>query len=113
MTTQALATNGAKVYICGRTEEKLERVAEIYGKNISGSIIPVTADVSKKDEIKKLVEYVSGREKCLCILINNAGIALNTQETEVTSAEEMSKNLFDDEDETFEMWTDTYRTNVP
>ena len=113
MCVQALATNGAKVYICGRTEEKLQRVAEVYGKDIPGQIIPIQADVSKKDEIKKLVDEVSSKEKCLCILINNAGISLNTQQTEAKSAEEMSKNLFDDENETFDMWTDTYRTNVP
>ncbi|EXJ82708.1 gluconate 5-dehydrogenase [Capronia epimyces CBS 606.96] len=113
MATQALATNGAKVYICGRTEEKLERVVEVYGKGIRGSIIPITADVSKKEEIKKLVNHISEREKCLCILINNAGIELHTQQVEAKSAEEMSKNLFDDPNETFEMWTDTYRTNVP
>jgi NAD(P)-dependent dehydrogenase (short-subunit alcohol dehydrogenase family) len=113
MTTQALATNGARVYICGRTEEKLERVAEIYGNDISGEIIPITADVSKKADIKKLVQEISSKEKCLCILVNNAGIALNTQQTEASSVEEMKENLFDDKDETFEMWTDTYRTNVP
>jgi len=113
MATQALATNGAKVYICGRTAEKLDRVAEIYGKDIPGQIIPITADVSKKDDIRKLVQEISSKEKCLCILINNAGIALNTQQTEASSAEEMKKNLFDDENETFENWTDTYRTNVP
>ncbi|KIW62771.1 hypothetical protein PV04_10905 [Phialophora macrospora] len=113
MITQALATNGAKVYICGRTEEKLDRVAELYGKDIPGQIIPITADVSKKEEIKNLVSEISSKEKCLCILVNNAGIALNTQQTEADSAEEMKKNLFDDENETFENWTDTYRTNVP
>jgi NAD(P)-dependent dehydrogenase (short-subunit alcohol dehydrogenase family) len=113
MATQALAVNGAKVYIVGRTEEKLEAVAQIYGKDIPGEIIAITADVSKKEDIKNLVSEISSREKCLCILINNAGIALNTQQTEAKTAEEMSKNLFDDEKETFEMWTDTYRTNVP
>jgi len=113
MATQALAANGAKVYIVGRTEEKLERVAEIYGKDISGSIIPISVDISQKDEIKRLVSDISAKEKCLCILINNAGIALNSQQTEAKTAEEMSKNLFEDESETFEMWTDTYRTNVP
>ena len=113
MATQALAVNGAKVYIVGRTEEKLETVAQIYGKDIPGEIIPITADVTQKEEIKKLATEISSREKCLCILINNAGIALNTQQTEAKTAEEMSKNLFDDEKETFEMWTDTYRTNVP
>lgn len=112
MATQALAVNGAKVYIVGRTE-KLETVAQIYGKDIPGEIIPITADVSKKEEIENLASEISSREKCLCILINNAGIALNTQQTEAKTAEEMSKNLFDDENENFEMWTDTYRTNVP
>jgi hypothetical protein len=102
MATQALAVNGAKVYIVGRTEEKLETVAETYGKDIAGEIIPITADVSKKEEIKDLVREISSREKCLCILINNAGIALNSQQTEAKTAEEMSKNLFDDEKETFD-----------
>ena len=113
MITQALATNGAKVYICGRTEEKLEKVAELYGKDIPGQIIPLAADVSKKQEVKALVSEISSKEKCLCILVNNAGISMNTQQTEAKSAEEMKKNLFDDENETYDMWTDTYRTNVP
>src|ERR1700742_2175985 len=113
MITQALATNGAKVYICGRTEEKLDRVAELYGKDIPGQIIPLTADVSKKEDIKNLVSELSSKEKCLSILVNNAGISLNTQQTEADSAGEMKKNLFDDDNETFDNWTDTYRTNVP
>lgn len=113
MCTQALAVNGAKVYIVGRTGEKLDRVVDIYGRNISGSIVPITADVSDKGEIKKLINEISSKESHLDVLINNAGIALNTQQTEAQSAEEMSKNMFDDENETFEMWMDTYRTNVP
>lgn len=113
MAVQALAVNGAKVYIVGRTEEKLEKVAEIYGQDIAGEIIPIVADVSKKDEIKKLVKEISSKEKCLCILINNAGIELNSQTTEAKTADEMSKNLFEDESETFDTWTETYRTNVP
>lgn len=112
MATQALAVNGAKVYIVGRTEEKLERVAETYGKDISGQIIPIVADVTKKDEIAKLVKDMESREKCLCILINNAGIEQGSHQTESSSAEEMKKNLFENEDATFEEWTSTYQTNV-
>jgi len=112
MATQALAVNGAKVYIVGRTEEKLERVAETYGKNIPGQIIPLVADVSKKAEIAKLVKDVESREKKLDILVNNAGIEQGTFTTEASSAEEMKKNLFDDENATFEDWTSTYQTNV-
>ena len=105
--------NGAKVYIVGRTLEKLQTVVDTHGKGISGEIIPIAADVSKKDEIARLVKEIESREKCLCILINNAGISSNTQQTEASSAEEMKANLFDHESSTFEDWVDTYRTNVP
>ena len=112
MAVQALATNGAKVYICGRTSEKLEKVNELYGKDIPGKIIPITADIAEKSSIKELVNQISEQESHLDILINNAGVELNTQKTEASSAGEMSSNLFDDKNETFETWTDTYRTNV-
>jgi NADP-dependent 3-hydroxy acid dehydrogenase YdfG len=62
MAAQALAVNGAKVYIVGRTAEKLETVVETYGKNIAGKIIASTADVSKKDSIAKLYEEISSKE---------------------------------------------------
>lgn len=113
MATQALAVNGAKVYIVGRTEEKLENVVKTHGQGIAGEIIPITADITSKDEIAKLVKEIESREKCLCILINNAGISGNTQQTEAKTAEEMKKNLFDDESSTIDDWVNTYRTNVP
>jgi len=113
MATQALAVNGAKVYIVGRTEEKLENVVKSHGQNIAGEIIPITADITSKAEIAKLVKEIETKEGRLCILINNAGIAGNTQQTEAKTAEEMKKNLFDDDSSTFEDWTNTYRTNVP
>jgi len=94
-------------------EDKLQTVADTYGKNISGQIIPITADISKKESIRELVKEIESREKCLCILINNAGISGATQTTEASSAEEMRKNLFDDESATFDDWVNTYRTNVP
>lgn len=113
MATQALAVNGAKVYIVGRTQEKLDTVVKTHGQNISGSIIPLVADISNKEEIARLVKEIESREKCLCILINNAGIAGNKQQTEAKTAEEMKKYLFDDESSTFDDWVNTYRTNVP
>ncbi|TEY57686.1 hypothetical protein BOTCAL_0208g00020 [Botryotinia calthae] len=113
MATQALAVNGAKVYIVGRTEEKLENVVKHHGQNIEGEIIPIVADVTRKDEIARVVKEIESKEKCLCILINNAGISGATQQTEAKTAEEMKKNLFDDESSTFDDWCNTYRTNVP
>lgn len=97
----------------GRTGEKLENVVKTHGQNIAGEIIPLVADITSKSEIAKLVKEIESREKCLSILINNAGISGATQQTEAKTAEEMKKNLFDDEKSTFEDWVNTYRTNVP
>lgn len=113
MATQALAVNGAKVYIIGRTLEKLTTVAETYGKNIPGQIIPLQGDISKKDDINRMYEEIKKKEKCVCILINNAGISSNTVQTEASSADEMRKNCFEDDKNSFDDWVDTYRTNVP
>lgn len=52
MITQTLAVNGAKVYIVGRTEEKLERVVEVHGKGIAGQIIPIVGDVASKEGVQ-------------------------------------------------------------
>lgn len=112
MATQALAVNGAKVYICGRTREKLDKVAQTYGQGIRGQIIPITCDITKKDEIAKMYEEIAAKEQCLDILINNAGISTKTFQTEASSAEEMKKNLFENEEATFQDWDDVYRTNV-
>jgi NAD(P)-dependent dehydrogenase (short-subunit alcohol dehydrogenase family) len=114
MATQALAVNGAKVYIVGRTEEKLERVAETYNKGLpsGGQIIPLIGDVTKKESIVDLVKEIESKEKCLHILFNNAGININSFETEASTAEEMKKKLFDDDKATFSEWTDVYQTNV-
>lgn len=79
MATQALAVNGAKVYIVGRTEEKLENVVESHGKGIDGEIIPIVADITSKSEIERLVKEIEGKEGKLDVLINNAGIAGNTR----------------------------------
>ena len=105
--------NGAKVYIVGRTEEKLENVIKSHGRDIAGEIIPITADITSKSEIARLVKEIESRENCLCILINNAGISGNSQQVESKSAEEMKMNLFDAENSTFDDWCNTYRTNVP
>merc|ERR1711988_1485604 len=88
MATQALAGNGAKVYITGRTQEKLDNVVETYGE-----IIPIVGDVGTKQGVQKLYEDFSQKEKCLCILVNNAGISSASFQTEAKDATEMRKNL--------------------
>lgn len=112
MAAQALAVNGAKVYIAGRTEEKLDRVKELYNADTAGEIIPLQADITSKAEIDKLVKEVSSREKFLSILINNAGISSKTQTTEHEDPHKLRQSLFEDDSGDIQEWDDVFRTNV-
>jgi NAD(P)-dependent dehydrogenase (short-subunit alcohol dehydrogenase family) len=59
---------------------------------------------------RKLVNEIESREKCLCILVNNAGIAAPKTKTDEEDPEEARKNLF--ESTSVKEWTDIYATNV-
>ena len=59
-----------------------------------------------------MVREVEARERCLHVLINNAGIWSAAHSPEGESAEEIKKRLFDPEDATFENWGKVYRTNT-
>lgn len=75
MITQALVANGAKVYITGRRQEKLDEVVKQYSTG-PGSIHALPGDISSKDDIKRLVKELEGNEKNgIQLLVNNAGIA--------------------------------------
>jgi NAD(P)-dependent dehydrogenase (short-subunit alcohol dehydrogenase family) len=111
MATQALAVNGAKVYITGRTKEKLDRVAELYSKDIPGQIIPIAADVTSKESIQKLVNEISAKESKLHILINNAGISSPKQNTDPTDPKALQEELFNNQS-TVQQWEEVMRTNV-
>lgn len=75
MITQALVANGAKVYITSRREEVLKKTEDLYSSG-PGKIIPLVADVSDKNEVKKLYDELCEKEpKGIQLLVNNAGIA--------------------------------------
>lgn len=113
MIARTLAVNGAKVYITGRTAEKLDTVVETFGKDVPGKLIPVTCDISKKESIAELYGHIAEREQCLCILVNNAGISTGRLPMDGEhSAEDMKQRLFTTEESNFESWMDDYRTNT-
>lgn len=68
-----LATAGAKVYICARTEAKVKAAAAEISASTGGVVIGLKADVSTVAGIEALVAAVSAEEKALHILVNNAG----------------------------------------
>lgn len=64
---QALAANGAKVYITGRRADVLETSARIHGAPErlgpdGGSIVSMVMDVTSKDSIKSAVAKITEKE---------------------------------------------------
>lgn len=81
-----LADQGVNVVICGRTQESLdETVADIKAKGVNAW--GFQADVSKVDDIEKLVADAAGAAGKIDILVNNA----------VTSTSAPFDQLTDDE----------------
>ena len=88
----AFAREGAKVAICGRNARRLVQAAS----DIGPQCLALTADVSRSDEIARVVKQTLEKFERLDILINNAGILL------AGTAESL----------TDEQWEQTFNTNV-
>ncbi|KAL1690610.1 hypothetical protein GGG16DRAFT_92228 [Schizophyllum commune] len=71
--TEAFVKGGAKVYITGRREAKLEEVVEKMDGIAQGKTIPFPCDLGKESEIDKLVDFIKSKEERLDVLVNNAG----------------------------------------
>lgn len=116
MMTQALQSNGAKVYIIGRREEVLQRAAKVYGTG-PGSIHVLVGDVSKKDEAIRLSKELESREPGgIQLLVNNAGIARDVDtkfstngEPDFKDAKAVSEHFLKTKEE---QWAETMQTNV-
>lgn len=63
---------GAKLVICGRTPEKLERLATFL-RNRGGWVMAQPTDIRQPDEIARLIEKIHTEAGTLDILVNNAG----------------------------------------
>ncbi|KAL8741358.1 MAG: hypothetical protein Q9190_006032 [Brigantiaea leucoxantha] len=111
MATQALAANGAKVYITGRRKEVLENAARTHNPEDGGQIIPAgPCDVTSKEDLEKLVKEISSKEKYLNLLITNAGIPGPKAFPSSSSASELSSTLWSSE--SVPEWSSVFTTNV-
>jgi len=85
-TAKEFAKEGAIVIIVGRNETRGLRVAnEIRG--LGGEAIFVKTDVSKEDDVQKMVQRVVNLYNKIDILVNNAGVLLTNPITEVSEEE--------------------------
>jgi len=111
MAAQALAANGAKVYITGRRTEVLENAAKTHSPDQGGQIIPLgPCDVTKKDDLEKLYKELASKEKHINLLVASAGISGEKAEPDKENASDLKAKLW--ENETFEGWAETYNTDV-
>jgi 3-oxoacyl-[acyl-carrier protein] reductase len=70
---ESLLRSGARVAICGRTRESVERASTELKNATGGDVLGVTADVSRWDQTERFFETVRSRFGALDILVNNAG----------------------------------------
>jgi NAD(P)-dependent dehydrogenase (short-subunit alcohol dehydrogenase family) len=68
---ESLLAQGAKVAVCGRTAESVDRAVEDLSAH--GEVFGFVADVSKRDEVRKLVEQTNEKFGGIDVLVNNAG----------------------------------------
>jgi 3-oxoacyl-[acyl-carrier protein] reductase len=84
-TALLLAREGAKVALVARGLEGLERCAgEIEAAG--GEALPLQADVTKMEDLEKVVKTVAGRWGGLDILVNNAGTSMRGEFEQVDDA---------------------------
>jgi 3-oxoacyl-[acyl-carrier protein] reductase len=72
-TAQALGREGARVVICARRADILERAAQDVAEATGAEIVPVPADVRNHADVERVIQTAVDRFGRLDILVNNAG----------------------------------------
>ncbi len=86
---KAFSEHGAKVVICARGVERLNKVAEEISKSSKNEVWAISCDVSSKSEVDDLVSKVLEKYSRIDILVNNAAIQ------EYSPFLEMSEDFWD------------------
>ena len=81
---RSMAAEGAKVAICARRLDVLDKAAEEIRAATGGEVMTVQADVSSADGVKSLFDKVVGAHGGVDILVNNAGTSAAGYFEEVT-----------------------------
>jgi NAD(P)-dependent dehydrogenase (short-subunit alcohol dehydrogenase family) len=72
-TAGSLAREGARVVVCARRADVLERAAGEIAEDTGAEIVPVAADVSRAEDVERVIASTVERFGRLDILVNNAG----------------------------------------
>ena len=91
-TARRYAEAGARVAVLSRTGDEIREVAERIAK-AGGEAMPVTADVSRHDEVRAAVEQVVARWGRLDVVVANAGVNGVWAPIEELEPEEFARTL--------------------
>lgn len=82
---EAYVKEGAKVAICGLTIESANEAAQkIKNKYIEADVLPIKADITKTEEVIKMINDVINKWQRIDILVNNAGVVQTKSILEMT-----------------------------
>ncbi|HEX9652240.1 MAG TPA: SDR family NAD(P)-dependent oxidoreductase [bacterium] len=73
VTAIALAKEGANLVVASRTMSDLQSLAKEIG-NVGRKALPIVTDVSRENDIKKLIQEAVNKFGGIDILVNNAGL---------------------------------------
>lgn len=80
---KGLVQAGAEIVIVGRNKKKLEEAADEI-RQLGGPVIPVQADISRMEDIRRLVDQTIKEFGKIDFLFNNAGIIRRTPAEDLT-----------------------------
>ncbi|MEM9063511.1 MAG: glucose 1-dehydrogenase [Pseudomonadota bacterium] len=83
-TAHRMALEGAKVAICARRQDHLEAAARDIAAETGGEVLPITGDVTNRDDCEGMIAATVERFGGLDILINNAGASAAYALSDVT-----------------------------
>ena len=86
----ALAQAGVRVVVCGRRKNRLDETVDLI-KTGGGEALAIQADVSEPSEVERLVREVMETFKQIDILINNAGVEVDSKEVHLSKIEDWDK----------------------
>ena len=89
---EEFARNGAKVIICSRTLSDLGKASEDI-KSRHGFCDSIAADVSSRDSVKELFDYVGKKHGRLDVLVNCAGVLGPVAPLESADADAWEKTI--------------------
>lgn len=76
---EELAAVGVNVVLCARRLERLEVIAKDLKSRFGIEAVPLTFDISKRDEVEKVMKTHTTVLENVSILVNNAGLAVGVE----------------------------------